>query len=108
MAAKFGQQLFSIKGIIYSSSANGVYVKNGKDWTKVLDDGWVRFMGGNDVNNLFAVGGLETIYWYNGSVWKRITVPDIGDTPLYGVWTDGKETFIVGNDGTRTYILHGK
>ncbi len=104
---KFGQELFSIKGILYSSF-NGVYREENGVWVNVLDDGWAWFLGGNDINNIFAVGGLGTIYWYNGSTWKRISVPAIGDTPLYGVWTDGTEVFIVGNDGLKTYILHGK
>jgi hypothetical protein len=44
----------------------------------------------------------------NPAGWYRYTQFADPAINYYGVWTDGREVFVVGNDGRKTYILHGK
>lgn len=106
-SARFGVELFSVKGITFSAGNNIVFQKVGTSWTNVFQASGIWIVGGNDVNDLYALGGYGTIYYFNGSDWKPETIPYVNAT-LYGVWTDGKEVFIVGNDGSKTYIFHGQ
>lgn len=86
----------------------GIFRKSGVGWTKVYDDGSL-FGGidGNAPNNIFTVGS-GGIYHFNGSDWFRYPQFSGLNSPVINVWTDGKEVFAVGNDGTVTFIYHGK
>jgi hypothetical protein len=103
----FGDQLIVIDRELYSGG-NGVWQWTGYGWNKLFTESWLYYLGGSNENNLFACGGMATLYHYNGSDWKRITLPLSTDVALYGVWTDGREAFIVGHDGNRTFIARGK
>jgi len=107
---EFGTILCAVQSALYS--AGGVVSrKEGNRWIRILDDDYVVRIGGNRTNNLFAVGGQETVYHYNGVDWKRYEQfkdPTVFNT---GVWTDGREAFVVGttfNSPSKTIVLHGK
>lgn len=104
---KFGETLFYVKGNLYTAD-NGVFLKQGASWTQVLSDEWVYFLGGNDINNLYAVGAFATAYWFNGRDWERLFLPTSQSVVFLAAWSDGSQTFIVGNDGRETYVAHGK
>jgi hypothetical protein len=99
--------IWSIDGKVYSYG-KGFYRREGERWIKEFDFGLGVFrVGGSGRKNIFATG-LGEVFHFNGTDWQRLTgIPQI-TSPLTGVWTDGKECFIVGNDGRKTYILHGK
>jgi hypothetical protein len=104
---KFGESLFYVKGNLYTAG-NGVFLQQGGLWTQLLTDQWVYFLGGNDINSLYAVGGLATAYWYGGKDWERLNLPLNQNVAFYGAWSDGNQTFVLGNDGLITYAVHGK
>jgi hypothetical protein len=106
-APGFGTILCTVDNKLYSVWV-GIYEWNGAGWTKLLNDEWIYKVGGVSSTNFFACGGMATLYHYNGSDWKRITLPLSTDVAFYGIWTDGREAFIVGHDGNRTFIAHGK
>jgi len=70
--------------------------------------------GRNGPNNIIAAGRNAEgplVYHWDGNNWLEIKLPE-GLVPtevlLYDVWTNGREAFIVGNNGAVTYVLHGK
>ena len=68
-------------------------------------------IGGSDPNNVMVVGWGPTIWHWNGLNWQRLSSAEgLLETSvvLWGVWTDGSEAFIVGDDGSRAYVLHGR
>ncbi|HMD14319.1 MAG TPA: hypothetical protein VKI62_06820, partial [Bacteroidota bacterium] len=65
-------------------------------------------VNGSSDNNIFAVGGAARIYHWNGTDWIRFTQIEDPNKIFYGSWTNNVETFIVSNDGLKTYIIHGK
>ncbi|MGD0337220.1 MAG: hypothetical protein ABSB78_00375 [Bacteroidota bacterium] len=105
--ANFGPQLTLIDHQMYSAGG-GVWKWIGNGWNKLFDEEWIYHVGGSSANNLFACGGLATLYHYNGTDWKKLALPINQDVAFYTVWTDGVEAFIIGNDGYKTYIVHGK
>ncbi|MCL4539943.1 MAG: hypothetical protein M1378_10195 [Bacteroidetes bacterium] len=107
---RFGEKLFAMKGVLYSSFGNGIQRYDGGAWTTILNDSRVMYMGGNDANNLYAVGSEGTAYWSHGTTWTRLVVPGGSSVTLVGAWTDGRETIIIGHDvsGHLSYVYHGK
>jgi hypothetical protein len=63
---------------------------------------------GTRTDHLFICGSQATILHFNGIDWHEYH--NIGDPywSYYGVWCDENEVFIVGNDGNKTYIIHGR
>ncbi len=104
---RFGVKLFSVKGVAFSSGNNVVFRREDNSWANIFQASGVWIVGGDDVDNLYALGGYGTIYYFNGSDWESVTIPYVSTT-LYGVWTNGKQVFIVGNDGFKTYVFHGE
>jgi hypothetical protein len=51
---------------------------------------------------------MASLYHYDGSDWRKINLPVSDEVAFYDIWTDGREAFIVGHDGNRTFIAHGK
>jgi hypothetical protein len=105
---------FGIANLFYDSNKRlysvgyGIFERTGNSWKKIVNsDLSIRRISGNSANNLFAVG-QSGIYHYNGTDWYKYT--QFFDTSIIwsGVWTDGSEVFIVGNNGQKTFILHGK
>ncbi|MGC9093692.1 MAG: hypothetical protein ACP5JH_10665, partial [Bacteroidota bacterium] len=104
---KFGFALFAVGNTLFSAGG-GVYRRVGSVWVKMLDDPHVWRVRGDREDNLFAAGGRGTIYHYNGTDWQRITPASGFSGDILGIWTDGKEAFLVGHNGYITYILHGR
>ena len=105
----FGEKLFAVGGHLYTSWGEGIQEFTGSGWTTISNDTRILFLGGNSPDNLFGVGSYGAVDWYNGSTWQEINVGASTSIAMYSVWTDGSQTFIVGNDnsGYKTYIYHG-
>jgi hypothetical protein len=106
---EFGSNLYGVESSLYSV-LHGVFRKEGNSWVEVLDDYYTARIGGNRMNNLFAVGGEETVYHYNGVDWKRYG--QFEDPTIFnaGVWTDGRDVFVIGitsNSPSKTLVLQG-
>jgi hypothetical protein len=104
---RFGPQVTVIDQKLYSGSG-GVWEWTGNGWNRLFNGSWNFRVGGSSRDNLFACGGMASLYHYNGSDWKKIDLPVSDEVAFYDVWTDGREAFIVGHDGNRTFIAHGK
>lgn len=102
--------LIAIDNYLFSSG-RGVFRKAGSDssWVKIFNPpGRLYDIYGLSTDNIFTVGQAGKAYHYNGTDWyqyKEIEYPNI---EYAGCWTDGCETFIVGDDGSKSYVLHGK
>ncbi|MCL4539942.1 MAG: hypothetical protein M1378_10190 [Bacteroidetes bacterium] len=104
----FGEKLFALKGTLYSSFVSPIRVMRNGTWSDFLNVPDVLYLGGNDGNNLYAIGMKGTVYWYDGSVWTRLEIPGSSGITFNAIWTNGFETFIVGDDGRRSYVYRGK
>jgi hypothetical protein len=104
-----GGKIFAIGGHLFSAG-RGVFKKTASGWEKILSTRgtYLRDIDGNSSDNLFAVGNFSAVYHFNGADWYRY--PQFTDRNIHynASWTDGREVFIVGYDGPRSYILHGK
>ncbi len=107
---KFGQKLFSINGVLYTSFGNGVQVYAAESWNSISGNTNIAYLGGNDVNNLFGLGANGTVNWYNGKSWTQLNIPFSSGVTLSSVWSNGQEVFIVGYDigGHNSYIIQGR
>jgi hypothetical protein len=63
---------------------------------------------GSSENNIFVTGQHGGLYHYNGSDWFKYKDLQSATISFEGVWTDGKEVFVIGDDGFKSYIYHGK
>ncbi len=106
-ARKFGVRLRTIDNALYSATY-GLYKKESHNWALVNDDPNIFIAGGNNLNNIFAVGNLGIVYHFNSIDWKRIMIMENFQEPIYDVWTDGTEAFMVATDGSSTFVIHGK
>ncbi|TAK66759.1 MAG: hypothetical protein EPO24_01225 [Bacteroidetes bacterium] len=107
VSRKFGLSLWaSPQGNLYSATY-GVYrfLGNGSWQQLVESDVPIRVWGSSEIN-IFAVG--RKIYHWNGNDWIRLSGIEYPTRLRFDTWTNNVETFIVGNDGLRTFILHGK
>lgn len=102
------------QGVHYSSSA-GVFRWENNKWEKIFGGLVVlTAVNGTGPSNIFAVGRNTegpVVYHWDGTNWEEINLPEgivPEDVLLYGIWTDGKETFIVGNIAGKSYVLHGR
>ena len=75
----------------------------------------IFYMYGLSDENMFAVGKPNTVYHYNGNDWYLFNELQLPDLSWYsGIWTDGREAFIIGRTSgysgstLKTIILHGK
>lgn len=108
--APFGDiALFAVDGQLFSAG-NGVFRKIASGWEKLLSPAQTVFYGmhGTAADNLFLVGIHGRVYHYNGTDWDQLIDLAFYGLSWYDVWTDGTETFIVGNDGGVSYVAHGK
>ncbi|HCK98529.1 MAG TPA: hypothetical protein DHW42_00280 [Candidatus Marinimicrobia bacterium] len=112
MPETFGSHGLEVIDDYLYSAGDGVFRKRGDDteWEKILTQPAPRFYDiyGTSPDNIFVVGKAGRAYHYNGIDWylyEEIQYPDIEYT---GVWTDGKEVFIVGEDNSKSFIMHGK
>ncbi len=101
--ASLGAGLYAWNGLLYSLGPN-VYRRSGNAWAK-LANAQVGHMWQSGPNNIVAVA--PAVWHYNGIDWQEFT-------HLYALsfwfdcYTDGEEVFIVGNDNSKSIILHGK
>ena len=97
---------------VYYSVGLGVFRWQGIRWEKVLpSEIFLNDVYGTGPNNIFVTGQFGKAYHWNGSDWALLSLPFDkipSDIWLTGVWSDGKEAFICGEDGFQTFILHGK
>ena len=107
MVWKFGHSLYQTPtGILYSSGY-GVYKKDGNSWQRLFYNEYPLHLGGSSDQNIFAVGDFGRIYHWNGVDWKRLVEIEL-NIQFTSAWTNNVETFIVGNNGYKTFIIHGK
>ena len=82
---------------------------DGSSWTNILQSqSNFSYIGGISDESIFVAGTLGEVWHYNGKDWfqyKELLNPDI---TYSGVWTDGKEVFIVGYDLPYSFVFHGK
>jgi hypothetical protein len=95
-------------GNLYSLGPTGIWRWNEIRWIKMLD--WnggplQRIWGYSDHN--FFVSGYRTLLHYNGTDFYQY--PSVtGDMVYWGIWGSGNELFVVGNDGSKSYVFHGR
>jgi hypothetical protein len=101
-------------GIFYSCGYLGVFRWEANKWVKVFSP-IASLIGieGNSPTNILTVGWRDgpVAYHWDGVSWEDLKLPHgliPQDVALYDVWTNGKEAFIVGNNGAVSYLLHGK
>ncbi len=99
-----GIAVYSFSGILYSAESN-VYRRSGTSWTKLVD-AQVGSVWQSSSNNIIAVG--RAVWHFNGFDWQQYHQFSGFSDPWYGCYTDGNEVFAVGNDNSKTFILHGK
>ena len=107
--------IYSTSSGVHYSSSYGILRWENDAWKEVLG-GLVLITGiyGTSPNNILAAGrNIEgpAIYHWDGVSWEEINLPEgilPEDVLLLGIWTDGREAFIVGNIGGMSYVLHGK
>ncbi|MGA3286917.1 MAG: hypothetical protein ABSD46_05805 [Bacteroidota bacterium] len=104
---KFGYDLWQTEQKLYSSGY-GVYVMEANQWRQFLVNEYPLHIGGSSRNNIFAVGDFGRIFHWNGTDWLRLTAIENPNVQYLSVWANNKEAIIVGNDGSRTYVFHGK
>lgn len=107
---KFGSNnVILLDGVLFSVGS-GVYEKSQAGWQRIYGGRFTGFrdLCGSDKNSFFAVGNYGLIVNYNGVDWKPMAPVNTVDIHYGSCWTDGREVFIVGNDGTKSYVLHGK
>jgi hypothetical protein len=105
----------SSSGTLYAIG-DGVFKQVGTIWQTMQLDALrsIDIFGIGD-DNLFVVGrsGAEIfgeVYHYNGRDWFQIKSARLPKVFYLGIWTDGREAFVVGvtNDfPQKTIILHG-
>jgi hypothetical protein len=109
--SRFGvRSVWSLLAITYTSG-KGFFKRVGTGWDLIVPapaTGYLNAAYGIANNSLFVVGDAGALYNVDPPGWFRY--PPIAGTAVnfYGVWTNGWEVFVVGNDGIRSYVLHGK
>ncbi len=108
--ARFGNvDLSNIGGALYSAG-DGVFKKNSSSWLKVLDS-WpypIYGLDGTRAEQVFAVGESASIYHFNGVDWNKYQQFFRDGVYCSAVWCTEEEVFVVGTDGNRTFVYHGK
>lgn len=83
--------------------------QNDSTWEKIFSSSALLFgLCGSTKNNIFTVGRSGLSYHFNGIDWfqyKNIEFPNI---EYAACWTDGKEVFIVGDNVSKSFALHGR
>jgi len=110
-ADRFGTRaVWSLLAVTYTVG-QGLFKQAGTAWDQILPPGaggYFNAVYGRVNSALYVVGDAGCVIYMGPTSWYRfdgLTNPSIN---YYGAWTDGREVFIVGNDGMKTYILHGK
>jgi hypothetical protein len=108
---RFGSRsVWSLLGITYTCGM-GLFKRAGTGWDNIIpggQSGYLNAIYGVANNSLFVAGDGSALFHINETGpyrYPAFTDPAIN---LYGVWMGGGEAFVVGNDGRRTYVLHGR
>ncbi|MBI3578415.1 MAG: hypothetical protein HY276_01995 [Ignavibacteriales bacterium] len=105
---KFGHGLFAVNNTLFSAGY-GVFKNTSGRWERMFYADWpILRIYGTSTSNLFAVGEESQVYHFNGVDWYRYSQFSGTEKYFSSVWTNGVEVFVVGNNGLKTYILHGK
>lgn len=115
-APRFGSiNIYSpTQDIYFSCGYAGIFRWEAGQWLKIFSpNASLSRMAGSSPTNVLAVGLRDrpVIYHWDGADWDEIVLPEgliPNDVGLYDVWTDGRQAFIVGNNGGVSYVLHGK
>jgi hypothetical protein len=108
---RFGtRSVWSLLAIMYTTG-QGLFRRDGSSWDLLVPgagSGYLNAVYGTVNSSLFAVGDGSGVFQISPAGWYRY--PRFADPAInyYGVWTDGREVLVVGNDGRETYLLHGK
>ncbi|MGH2569288.1 MAG: hypothetical protein ACRDGA_13200 [Bacteroidota bacterium] len=112
--SNFGlQSLTVIDGELYSAGTTvqtgaGLFKLKSGRWDEVTGNIRVAKVFGISITNIFGVGTNGTVYHYDGFDWYQFEQLRPYQFRLWAGWTDGREVFIVENDGYKTVVLHGK
>jgi hypothetical protein len=108
---RFGtRSVWSLQAITYTTG-QGLFKRDGSSWDLLVPgagSGFLNAVYGTVNSSLFAVGDGSSVFHINPADWYRY--PQFADPAINydGVWTNEREVFVVGNDGRKTYLLHGK
>ncbi|HEV8537724.1 MAG TPA: hypothetical protein VGR15_02275 [Bacteroidota bacterium] len=111
IVAKFGSsRVIGVQGKIYSAGWGGIFIKSGTSWTKELDTSpqSIYNIYGTRKEHIFASGTNKTLYHYNGTNWKILEIPGDSLLPLFGIWCNEDEVFVLGENNSKSYVIHGK
>ncbi|KAA0231423.1 hypothetical protein EDS67_02430 [candidate division KSB1 bacterium] len=95
---------------LYSVGEATLFEWTGERWKFIMRyNAELENVFGASADNFYVVGQYGQVWHYNGKDWHQFTQFEAPDVPTYtGIWTDGKEVFIVGHNTHDTLILHGK
>lgn len=105
---KFGVILSNVSGTLYSV-ADGIFRKSGQEWVRIhVGASSIVGIAGTSSTRIFAVGTRTQILHFDGTDWYTYPQFPPGSIDFYSVWANDAQVFVVGNDGSRTYVARGK
>jgi len=111
VADKFGTGALHVINGTYYSVGRGYFRKAGTNWERIYYNdnrpSFIDFAALNE-NDVVVVGSRGLVYHYNGSDWYQFAQFNNPNFSYCDCWRSDKEVFIVGHDGNKTIILHGK
>jgi hypothetical protein len=108
---RFGSHnLEVIEDYIYSVGYGGMFRKYRTDsvWDKIFNTELLYGLCGSSQENIFTVGKVGKAYHFNGIDWFQYKEIEFSSLEYSACWTDGKETFITGNNVSKSFVLHGR
>ncbi|NUM76135.1 hypothetical protein HUU40_17355 [candidate division KSB1 bacterium] len=95
---------------LYSVGDATLFEWTGERWKFIMRfNAQLENVFGSSADNFYVVGQYGQVWHYNGKDWHQFKQFEAPDVPTYtGIWTDGKEVFIVGHNTHDTLVLHGK
>ncbi len=111
---KFGfNQYISGDNTLYSFANDGIYELRNEKWEKIKQTfSPIYAMIKLNSRNMIAVGDFGQVLFYDGSSWQQIQKLYNTKIVYRGIWSDGKEIFIVGmmaaESPQKTIVWHGK
>ncbi|MFC1481208.1 hypothetical protein ACFL6E_03060 [Candidatus Neomarinimicrobiota bacterium] len=101
-------------GTLYAAGAYHLDRWENGSRTTLLDSTWYQNIHGISDADFYLSGRNNpydmtvTVWHYNGTEFRRLPIPEVKDAYTAGIWTDGKEVFILAVIGNSTVVLHGK
>ena len=107
-APRFGP-IFGVVDQTLYSVYQGVFQYTGGNWNTVFSPPFpLGGIGGTRSSHIFTVGGESQIYHYDGSTWYRYPQFQNPNTSYLSLWTNEETIFVVGNDGSTTFVARGR